>query len=70
MSSLVISIPAPYVTYQKYADDTGLKLSKVQALAREGRLPILPKRSANEAPLINMVALMKQANDLAEKAGI
>lgn len=70
MSSLVISIPAPYVTYQKYADDTGLKLSKVQALAREGRLPILPKRSSNEAPLINMIALMKQANDLAEKAGI
>ncbi|QXN26692.1 DNA-binding protein [Shewanella putrefaciens] len=70
MSSLVISIPAPFVTFQQYAAATGLKLNKVQALAREGRLPIMPKATPKETPLINMVALMKQANDLAEKAGI
>lgn len=70
MSQLVISIPSPFVTYQQFADVSGLKLNKVQALAREGRLPIMPKAKAAETPLINMVALTKQANDLAEQAGI
>ncbi|WP_413485429.1 DNA-binding protein [Shewanella baltica] len=69
MSELVLHIGAPFITYQQYAAMSGLSLNKIQDLAREGRLPIMPKAKATETPLINMVALTKQASQLAEQAG-
>ena len=69
MSGIVLHIGAPFITYQQYAAMSGLSLNKIQEMAREGQLPIAPKIRPRDTPLINMVALTKQANQLAEQAG-
>ncbi|MCS6101382.1 DNA-binding protein [Shewanella baltica] len=69
MSELVLHIGAPFITYQQYAAMSGLSLNKIQDMARQGQLPIAPKVRPKDTPLINMVALTKQANQLAEQAG-
>lgn len=56
-----VQVPAPYVTMRKYAELTGLSLSKVKSLCAEGKLPVLEKESPRDSVLINMISLVKEA---------
>ncbi|MEZ8093787.1 hypothetical protein ACED51_06830 [Photobacterium swingsii] len=67
-SSIVFSAPlAPFVTVKKFSDITGIAIGLVNKMLHEGKLPIRQKTPGKpkEKPLINMVALMREANSLA-----
>lgn len=64
-TSIVFSAPlSPYVTVQKFSDITGIAIGQVNKMLHEGRLPIRPKTPGKpkEKPLINMLALVKEAD--------
>jgi hypothetical protein len=65
MSNLTLHIDAPYISYEEYARRTGIPVGAIRKLVAEGRLPIRPKLKAQERPFINMLALAKEAADLA-----
>ncbi|HHF4684465.1 TPA: DNA-binding protein [Haemophilus influenzae] len=56
-----VQVLSPYVTMKKYAELSGLSLTKVKQLRGEGKLPIMDKESHKGMVLINMIALAKQA---------
>ncbi|TMP72548.1 DNA-binding protein [Pseudoalteromonas sp. S1608] len=66
-NQLILSIPAPILTYQEYARLQGLTVKDVVNAAYTGRLPIYtPPCSPNENPAkvkkyINMIALYAEA---------
>ncbi|PSU34981.1 DNA-binding protein [Photobacterium lutimaris] len=64
-TSIVFTAPlAPFVTVQKFSDITGITIGQVNKMLHEGKLPIRPKTPGKpkEKPLINMVALMREAD--------
>jgi len=66
--SIAFNAPlSPFVTVQKFADITGIAIGQVNKMLHEGKLPIRPKTPGKpkEKPLINMVALMREADSLA-----
>ncbi|MCG7563331.1 DNA-binding protein [Pseudoalteromonas sp. McH1-42] len=70
---LILSIPAPVLTYDAYADLQGQKVKDVVNAVARGRLPVYqPPTGPDENPAkvkkyINMVALFA---DAAKQAGI
>lgn len=62
MNTFAVQIAAPYVSFEEYARLSGIPLATVRHLAREGRLPIRPKNKPQEKPFINMLALIKEAD--------
>ncbi|WP_108944117.1 DNA-binding protein [Shewanella halifaxensis] len=66
MSNFTLQIDTPYISCEEYARRSGIKLRTVRTLISDGRLPIRPKTKSKERPFINMIALMKEAKDLAE----
>ncbi|GIU13052.1 DNA-binding protein [Shewanella sp. MBTL60-007] len=66
MSEFTLQIDAPYISCEEYARRTGITLRTVRTLISDGRLPIRPKLKSKERPFINMIALVKEARDLAE----
>ncbi|PSW00652.1 hypothetical protein [Photobacterium lipolyticum] len=67
-TSIVFNAPlSPFVTVEKFSEITGIKKAQVEKMLHERKLPIRPKTPGRprEKPLINMVALMKEANGLA-----
>ncbi|MCL1050360.1 DNA-binding protein [Shewanella abyssi] len=66
MSNFTYQIDAPFISFEEYARRAGIQPSAVRAQVREGRLPIRPKLKPQERPFINMLALAKEAAELAE----
>ncbi|OOF79703.1 DNA-binding protein [Rodentibacter caecimuris] len=56
-----VQIPAPYVTLKRYAELSGLSLSKVQKMRAAGELPIAEKKGERGSVLVNLIAITKQA---------
>ncbi|WP_018355806.1 hypothetical protein [Rodentibacter pneumotropicus] len=56
-----VQIPAPYVTLKRYAEISGLSLSKVQKMRAAGELPIAEKKGERGSVLVNLIAIIKQA---------
>jgi hypothetical protein len=52
---------APFVTYEKYMQLTGLARSTLTDAIREGKVIIKKKSRQKEKPLINMVAMAEIA---------
>ncbi|MCW3171247.1 DNA-binding protein [Shewanella subflava] len=63
MSRYVYQIAAPFVSYEEYARLTGVPVATVRNLVRTGRLPIRAKAVPQEKPFINMLALIKEADE-------
>ncbi len=66
--SIAFNAPlSPFVTVEKFSEITGVKLGQVKKMLHEGKLPQRPKTPGKpkEKPLINMIALMKEADSLA-----
>ncbi|MGF1704139.1 regulatory phage cox family protein [Photobacterium makurazakiensis] len=64
-TSIVFTAPlSPFVTVQKFSEITGITLGQVNKMLHDGKLPIRRKTPGKpkEKPLINMVALMKEAD--------
>lgn len=61
MNNITINIDAPFLPYAAYAARTGTTVDNVRYLVRVGKLPIRPKQSPKEDPMINMVALFAEA---------
>lgn len=70
MSNITISLDAPFLRYAEYAKRTGTTVDNVRYLVRIGKLPIRPKQTAKEDPMINMVALFAEAAALCGTATI
>lgn len=66
MSQFAYQIPSPYVAFDEFSRVSGIPLNTVRAMVREGRLPIRPKQRPKDKPLINMLALAKEAAALAQ----
>ncbi len=63
MNNIVFQISAPYVSFEEYARLSGVPVTFVRHLVREGRLPIRPKCKPQEKPFINMLALISEASE-------
>ncbi|MGF1876688.1 regulatory phage cox family protein [Photobacterium frigidiphilum] len=67
-TSIVFNAPlSPFVTVQKFSEITGIAIGQVNKMLHDGKLPQRPKTPGKpkEKPLINMIALMKEADSLA-----
>ncbi|CAK1712048.1 Excisionase [Vibrio crassostreae] len=58
---LVIAIEAPYVTTEKYAELSGMKVGTIEKKLKEGKIPRMAKDGAGELNLVNLALLTKQA---------
>ncbi len=60
---LTITTPpeAPFVTYEKYMQLTGMKYTTLTDQIRQGKIIIKKKDLPREKPLINMVAMAEIA---------
>lgn len=56
-----VQIHAPYVTLKKYAELSGLSLSKVQRMRKNGELPIAEKKAEKGSVLVNLIAIAREA---------
>lgn len=63
MNNIVLQISAPYVSFEEYARISGVPVSSVRHMVREGRLPIRAKYKPQEKPFINMLALISEASE-------
>ncbi|RLV58364.1 DNA-binding protein [Parashewanella curva] len=64
MSDIAIQIASPFVTYEEYAKLSGVPYNTIKKMAADGRLPIRPKLKRTDKPLINLLALTKEAAEL------
>ncbi|CAI0795654.1 Uncharacterised protein [Serratia liquefaciens] len=60
-SLLSISLIIPFVTIKEFPRISGLPVGTCYQWVHEGKLPIRPKNDKNERILINMLALLKEA---------
>jgi predicted DNA-binding transcriptional regulator AlpA len=65
MSNFTFQIDAPFVSSEEYARRVGISVRTVRSLISDGRLPIRPKLKPQERPFINMLAVAKEAAELA-----
>ncbi|MBB1362137.1 DNA-binding protein [Shewanella sp. SR44-4] len=65
MSQFTFQIDAPFVSSEEYARRVGISVRTVRSLISDGRLPIRPKLKPQERPFINMLAVAKEAAELA-----
>ncbi|MGI2146282.1 DNA-binding protein [Shewanella frigidimarina] len=65
MSNITFQIDAPFVSSEEYARRVGISVRTVRSLISDGRLPIRPKLKPQERPFINMLAVAKEAAELA-----
>jgi predicted DNA-binding transcriptional regulator AlpA len=65
MSHFTFQIDAPFVSSEEYARRVGISVRTVRTLISDGRLPIRKKLKPQERPFINMLAVAKEAADLA-----
>ncbi len=63
MNQSSFQVVTPYVTFEEYSRISGLTLNTIRHLVREGSLPIRPKLKPKEKPFINMLALLKEADE-------
>ncbi len=63
MSEIAIQIAVPYMTVEQYSRSSGIPVNTVRSMIQQGRLPIRNKLKAKEKPLVNLLALMHEAND-------
>ncbi|MGB0895341.1 MAG: DNA-binding protein [Parashewanella sp.] len=68
MSHIAIQIASPFVTVDEYSRMSGIPKRTLDTMIGDGRIPIRPKNKAKEKPLINVLALMKEAADLSPAA--
>ncbi|ABN60788.1 hypothetical protein [Shewanella baltica] len=61
MNQIALQIATPYVTFEQYATLSGIPFNTVREMAKTGRLPLRPKDRPKEKPLINMLALTREA---------
>ncbi|QVK24849.1 DNA-binding protein [Shewanella dokdonensis] len=61
MPDIQLQVPTPYVTYEEFARITGLPYNTVKRMVYDGRLPVREKNNPKEKPMINLVALHKEA---------
>ncbi len=66
MSGLPVQMTVPYITVDEYSRQTGIKIETIRHLIKEGRLPIRPKARPRDLTLINVLALMQEANQHAQ----
>lgn len=63
MNGLSLQIASPYVSVEEFARIAGMPTETVRTMIKDGRLPIRPKNKNRQKPLINLVALMREAYD-------
>ncbi|RLV57892.1 DNA-binding protein [Parashewanella curva] len=63
MSEIAIQIAVPYLTVEQYSRFSGIPENTIRWMIQQGRLPIRSKIKPKEKPLINLLALMREAND-------
>jgi hypothetical protein len=57
MSQITIQLNAPVASLEKFAELTGIPLATVRHRVRMGVYPIIPKKSLQERPQINLLAV-------------
>lgn len=63
MTTIAYQIPSPYVSFEEYSRLSGIPVRSIRGMVSDGRLPIRPKVKPQEKPLINMLALMREADE-------
>ena len=63
MSEIAIQIAVPYLTVEQYSRFSGIPENTIRSMIQQGRLPIRSKIKSKEKPLINLLALIREAND-------
>lgn len=63
MSNLTLQLASPYVSYEEYGRISGLSINTIKKMVYSGRIPIRTKQNPKEKPLINMVALTREASE-------
>ena len=61
MTPFPIHFDVPVCTVERFAELTGLAQRTVENRVRDGRIPIMPKLTAGEKVLINLVLYTQQA---------
>ncbi len=67
MSQIVIQLNAPVATLEKFSEITGIPFNTVKHRVHKGVYPILKKKTPQERPQINLVAIYAQC---AEEANL
>lgn len=70
MSTVIVNIDTPVLSYEEFARRTGTTVDNVRYLVRHGRLPCMPKTNARHTPYINMVALHQMAQQAADMTAV
>lgn len=65
MKGLPIFILSPYVSVEKFSQLTGIPIETVRTMLKDGRLPQRFKNKNRQKPLINVVALWREADEQA-----
>jgi len=60
MTQFVIQLNAPVVTLERFSEMTGIPFGTVKDRAQRGIYPIMPKKTPQERPQINLVAFYAQ----------
>ncbi|NRD73230.1 DNA-binding protein [Shewanella sp. VB17] len=63
MTRSAYQIASPFVSFEEYSRLSGVPINTIRCMVREGRLPIRTKLKPQEKPLINMLALMREADE-------
>ena len=56
MTQIVIQLNAPVATMERFSEMTGIPFGTVKSRVHSGVYPIMPKRTPQERPQINLVA--------------
>jgi hypothetical protein len=56
MPQIVLQLNAPVATMERFAEMTGIPLDTVKYRVHKGVYPILPRKTTQERPQINLVA--------------
>lgn len=61
MSNFTYQIQSPFISFEEFSRQSGIPVNTVRNMVKEDRLPIRIKLKPKEKPLINMLALAKEA---------
>lgn len=66
MNNFTYQNQSPYQTFEMFSQNSGIPVNTVRNMVKEGRLPIRTKLRSQDKPLINMLALAKEAFEQAQ----
>ena len=65
MKGFSIYIPSPYISVEQFAKNAGMPIETVRTMLKDGRLPQRIKDKNRQKPLINLIALLREADEQA-----